>query len=414
MIHRLLTDSFLRQNVIFFVGSLVVAVLNYLYHPVMSRLLSVEDFGDVQALISVTYIVGILSLAYRTVLVAQIGGSDHGTHDPRRAHFARSFFLIVLVVSVIMVLASPVIVGALQIGAWWYFVPLALMQLVGVPMHYYSAHLQGIKDFAGVSLTNALMAGMKLLFSVALVVLGYAVGGAIFAFVLASCVALGYAVTRLRRHGGFSQAPQSLSQEQEEKSGLSQYYAHGMLVLVSLGFVTFFYTSDVLVMKYFFSPEEAGLYSGIATIARVIFFATASVAGVLLPSISPQSSREVNIATLRKALLVVVSLCACALIVFALIPVFTISVLIGPQYAAVAHLLLPVGLYVAVCALLNLLATYFLALRDRRFMVPCVVGVFVLFLLVGLFHDTVLQVVWSYLGSAVIAAVCALWIIAKK
>ena len=52
MIKKLIKDDFLKNNAIFFIGSMAVAVLNYLYHPILGRMMSVEDFGEVQSLIS--------------------------------------------------------------------------------------------------------------------------------------------------------------------------------------------------------------------------------------------------------------------------------------------------------------------------------------------------------------------------
>jgi O-antigen/teichoic acid export membrane protein len=49
---QLRSSDFLRQNAILFVGSLAVSVLNYAYYPVLGRLLKVEEFGEVQVLIS--------------------------------------------------------------------------------------------------------------------------------------------------------------------------------------------------------------------------------------------------------------------------------------------------------------------------------------------------------------------------
>jgi purine-cytosine permease-like protein len=53
-------SPFLRQNAIFFIGSTVVSFLNYLYYPVLGRLLSPADFGEVQAIISFFLQTGVL------------------------------------------------------------------------------------------------------------------------------------------------------------------------------------------------------------------------------------------------------------------------------------------------------------------------------------------------------------------
>ena len=38
-------DNFLKNNIIFFCGTMVVSVFNYLYHPILGRMMSVEKFG---------------------------------------------------------------------------------------------------------------------------------------------------------------------------------------------------------------------------------------------------------------------------------------------------------------------------------------------------------------------------------
>ncbi len=70
---------------------------------------------------------------------------------------------------------------------------------------------------------------------------------------------------------------------------------------MTLGFVSLLSVADVLIIKHYFDAETTGLYSGIATIARIIFFVTASISGVLLPHIKLTNRVEENLKTLRKA-----------------------------------------------------------------------------------------------------------------
>ncbi len=51
-IKALADDRFVKNNVIFFFGSMGVAFLSYLYHPILGRIMKVEDFGEVQTLLS--------------------------------------------------------------------------------------------------------------------------------------------------------------------------------------------------------------------------------------------------------------------------------------------------------------------------------------------------------------------------
>src|SRR5689334_4139694 len=46
------SSEFLRHNAIFFAGSVAIGVLNYIYYPLLGRLLEPTAFGEVQTLVS--------------------------------------------------------------------------------------------------------------------------------------------------------------------------------------------------------------------------------------------------------------------------------------------------------------------------------------------------------------------------
>src|ERR1700729_698452 len=49
---QLRSSSFIRHNTISFVGSMSIGFLNYLYYPVLGRLMHTNSFGEVQTLSS--------------------------------------------------------------------------------------------------------------------------------------------------------------------------------------------------------------------------------------------------------------------------------------------------------------------------------------------------------------------------
>jgi len=69
MINKILQDKFLRHNFIFFCGSMIVAISNYLYHPILSRMMDIESFGEVQALIFLFLLFSMVIGVFRTIVV---------------------------------------------------------------------------------------------------------------------------------------------------------------------------------------------------------------------------------------------------------------------------------------------------------------------------------------------------------
>jgi O-antigen/teichoic acid export membrane protein len=179
----------------------------------------------------------------------------------------------------------------------------------------------------------------KLVFAVVFVLLGWGAFGAVFAFFCTGLVAIGYGIwkagsnVRLRLRGWPGLTP-----------ALKRELRYGLLVFCGTSFVTLFSFADVVIVKSLFSPEAAGLYSGVATIARIIFFLTGSIAMVLLPNVKLSAPAAANLRLLRNSFLLLLLLGGSALGFFALFPSFTIGLLIGSRYLGQAGLLPWLGL----------------------------------------------------------------------
>lgn len=398
MIHRILRDTFVRHNMVFFLGSVLVAALNYLFHPVMSRMLSVSAFGEVQVFISLIYITSIFVLVFRTVVINLITqDSDHGRDVAR--FFAQRFLLGMSIFCVLLVFLHPFFARALQLDAGHAFFPFVALLIISVPLGYCSAVVQGQRDFVTTSLINIFVAGGKLLFAVLLVFFLPPVFGAVCAFALASLVAFVFAARKIRYR------LTSLFRSEGRRLSLGSEYRYGWLVFCGFGFVTFLYTSDVLFVQYFFASEESGLYSGIATVARIIFFATASIAAVLLPSIRADAPPAENRRTLLKALLIVSCIALVLLGSFFLFPFFIIGLLIGPEYVVYASLLPVVGFYIFLVSVINVFFAYFLALRDFCVVWISLVSLFVLLVGIMLFHGSFYALVLDYIVASMVALI---------
>src|SRR5579872_3150008 len=67
------SSTFLRHNAIFFLGAAAAGALNYLFYPILARMLPTGSFGEVQALCSlfaqINIFLGVLGLLTVNVVV---------------------------------------------------------------------------------------------------------------------------------------------------------------------------------------------------------------------------------------------------------------------------------------------------------------------------------------------------------
>jgi O-antigen/teichoic acid export membrane protein len=402
-------DSFLKNNVIYFVGSLTIAFLNYLYYPVMSRVLNVEEFGEMQTIFSLVFLSGVILTVFR-MIVLNITANDTASE---KSGTIPSLFTLSFLMHVPFILAlfigSPLLSHYFAFESRYAFSIFGLYILLSVYQTFYTAHLQGKKDFATLTISQIVGSAGKLIISFALVYVGFGVLGATFALVLVSLITHIYMRLKCRTF------TLSFTPFKSVLQAIHKELPYATLVFVSLSYVTFLYSSDVLVVKRLFSPEEAGLYSGVATIARIIFFLTGSISGVLISSVTLANTTKHNHALLKKALMLILLIGGGALLFFTLFPVFVITLLVGAKYAPYAHYLPLMSLYLFIASLLNLLVSYLLALRSRALFPATIFGSVTLLVLVMVEQSSLWGVIASFTVSGVAAlAYCVFAIYAPK
>lgn len=413
MIRALLRDKFIVDNATFFTGSMIVAILNYAFHPVMSRLMTAEDFGEVQALISLTYFSSILLTICGTMIV-NITANDAACSSMQCNKTVSQIYklsvYIIVIVAIGIVAVSPQLKSILQFGSASSFLPLVPILLIGVPFTFYSAYVRGIGRFGHLSIANIIVSGGKLILAMFFIAMGAHVFGVLSAFFCATTIALVYLYFIVRG---------SFRIRMDEKIALTTplraELSYSVVIFCALGYITFLYASDVLFVKHFFSPDDAGMYSGLATIARIVFFATASVAGVLLPSIKIDGRLEQNERILQKAVGITVIIGFFLWGIFALAPEFIIATLIGTSYLPVAGLLPLAGGCMFLISLVNVLFMYFLALRDRRLIGISLGGIILLVGMLVLWHETFFAIIVNYAICAfVMIVICILMLTTSR
>lgn len=410
VISNLRKSSFLRHNAIFFVGSVAVGVLNYVYYPVLGRLLDIESYGEVQALVSL-FLQMTIFLTVLSQVTVNIVANYSDEEQKRRVVFeleklALMFFSILFVAVAIF---GWKLKAFFHFDSVWPFIVLMLALVAAVPLTFRSAFLRAHKKFGATSVTNLLAAGAKILFSAVLVLIGWNTLGAIFGIVLAQVLAFGYAIMQSRKVG-FARPDGAKLWRRPDVAALRPELKYAMLVLCGSLIVTILSSVDIFVVKHYFSAEVAGQYAGVSTVARMIFFLTASVSQVLLPSVKANLPAKQNRQFLLKSLGLVTVLGGGACLVFALFSHRIVTLFMGSAYDRYAHLLSLLSVTMFVVSILNLVISYYIALRRYQISGIVVAGALITGALLAMHHNTLDAVVDSLLyGSLTMLAMLALW-----
>jgi O-antigen/teichoic acid export membrane protein len=393
--------SFARNNVVFWAASLGVSILNYLYYPVLGRLMKPVAFGETQTIISFFTQLSTFFIVLGLVGVGIITKyADETKRDELTNEISRLTLYLAIFFFGLSLLFSTWLKHFFHFGSVGPFFLLGVSLLISVPASFTNSYLQGHKRFkalAGVNLTSALG---KLILSVFLVELGFKTMGAIGGLVAAQLLALLVSLNKGRGLRHF--VASNLKIQKPNFILLKPELPYGTMVLITSLTTNLFLSFDILVVKHYFPPAQAGLYTGISIISNIIYYLTVPFATVMIPSIRPGRSASQNRSTLKKSLLITSCTGGTALIIFLLLPHLVVLILLGHRYAIYASFLRGLAVSMFALSIANLLIYYHIGLRHFLVAPTVLVGLITTLILLSRRHASMNLVVSDLVLGALI------------
>lgn len=280
------------------------------------------------------------------------------------------------------------------------FVALALAMMTSVPLTFRSSFARGQKKFGIASFSLFLAAGIKIVLSAGLVLLGFGVTGAVLGIALAQFAAFLFAA-RWAARVGFSRPADTNYKTLPNIKLLIPELKYASAAFVGLLTITLFVSLDIIVVKYFFDAHTAGLYAGIATVARIIYFLAVPIAQVLMPSVKVEQPQRQNSQLFLKSLGLTTLACGSVLAVGILWPEPIIRVLMGVDYITYAPLLAPLMTAIFIVSVINLIFMYYLAIRKKTITLVGIIGIVATLSLMLFAHNTLLAIVYNLLFGSI-------------
>ncbi|HLD58337.1 MAG TPA: oligosaccharide flippase family protein [archaeon] len=397
-------DKLVKHGAIIFAGATAVNLLNYIFQLAMARLLTPVEYGALIALFALFNIFVIAASSVSTI------STKFASVFWSRKELGKIKFLVLAYGKIILVFSALLLIivfflhgliaGFMQISDS----ALILFLFFGICVSYFnsmlSGMLNGMQRFFSLVLMNISNASTKFVLGILLVFFGFGVAGAVDGLVAGGIIGALAGFFLL----GNVFAKKSEKFEIKKTLSYSAWIFAGFICLAVLSNI------DVVLVKHFFSGEEAGVYSAAFTLARIIFFATSSLTIVLLPkAVSAHSLKQNTSKILKKALLIMALLCIASTLAYFTLPSLIVNLLVGSNYASAVPLLGIFALVTSVFSFVNLLAVYFTSIHRKKFSVLLLAFSVLEIILIFLFHSSLLQVLYILLGvqSALLAAMAA-------
>jgi O-antigen/teichoic acid export membrane protein len=258
-------------SVVLLSGSTLTTAINLAYNILVARFLGPKGFGQATVVYTILTLMSAVTLAFQIVaakVVAQQASPEGKSAVYRVFHqaawacgilVALFLFLFQKQVADYLNFSDSVLVALLAVGIAFY-----------VPLGARRGHIQGIYRFRRLATNLVLEGACRLGGSYLMILAGQGVKGVIAANTVAVAVAYFAAGPKLT---GKIPNPLHSSYSIREMSQAFVFFAGQVLIN----------NSDIVLVKHFFSAQEAGLFAAVALVGRVIYAFSSAVVNSMFP-----------------------------------------------------------------------------------------------------------------------------------
>jgi len=362
LIKKLKNNSFLLNTLITTAGIIFASVLNYLFQYFMAKYYSKEAYGGLQTLFSFIYLFSVpLNVIQNCVafFVTRYIQEKKSNLIPMLFSRVTTIFIKIAGIFIILfTLSIPLLDKFLNLNS-----PVALF-LLGVYLCTYllipinRGILQGYFRFIPFAFSFIIEAVLRLSFGLLLINLG--LEGAMIATIIsgAGIYALTYFPTRKLVRSELSKEKVTLS--------LKPFAKFITPVVLAYAFFTGMYTFDMIIVKHFFTGEEAGNYAILALLGKIVFWTISPVVNVLFPSSAKEKQNfKKSIHFLWLAMGITASFGLPSVALFFGVPQLLMHYLF-PSYTFGAHLLGWAGSVMWLAGFSYVLINYHLSIENTK------------------------------------------------
>lgn len=388
-------DKVIRSNLIYFIGSLIISFLNYLFYPIIGRLLTIQQFGDVQGFLSGFLIFGVLFSTFN-IAITNISGKDKDIINNKLINSIQNIALIItfILFSLIIILSNTLKIF-FNFNSIYSFISLGILLPILIYLTTRVAYFQGKHNFKIVSATGIIISSSKLITSIILIFLGFKEAGAIIGIVIAQLFGLYFVSSYYNK----IKIPKSIHNENNELSNkkIQRESKYLIVIFITNITITLLYNSDILIVKHFFNSLQAGLYASISSVSNILYFLTTSVSFVLIASVNTDNTNGHNYNVLLKSFFIIILITSPLILFFYLYPSSIVKILMGDKYIVNSYLLPYMSISIFIAAINNLIFSFFISLKKYFISVIAIFGIIFGTILISNHHETLNQIVNSFI-----------------
>src|SRR5436190_10060366 len=272
--HRIrdLRSRVLGGSAIMLLSSVFVGGLNLVYNFAVAHELGAGNFGHASVVYTMLMLLSAVTLSFQLVCSKFVARADSEEERAAIYHLLhRRAWLCSAAVGLLLFAADPVITKYLNLPGNIFVRTLAVTALFYIPLGVRRGLFQGTLNFPPLAGNFACEALVKLVGAVVLMSAGYGVEGVVVA--MGASVVVAYFIAIPRKHPSVPGAQATLSAGVGEGVQALSFFV-GQVIINNL---------DIILVKHFFDPAQAGVYAAVALVGRVVYMLSWSIVSSMFP-----------------------------------------------------------------------------------------------------------------------------------
>ncbi|HNX82144.1 MAG TPA: oligosaccharide flippase family protein [Candidatus Omnitrophota bacterium] len=392
-------DSFTQNIILVFAGTTLVNIFNLVYQLLLAHQLTPPDFAAFNSLIAIFIIVSGPFGTFQQVIVKYIAEFHaQGKEEKTRALFSGLLRILLITAAVLFILfsvASVTLTDKLKVPSVISGYLLAASLALSIITPLFLGALQGLERFqwfAGISVVGAIV---KLALTVFLLWLGLKVTGALTALLISVIIPIAFSYIPLKNLCSLRTLKHDVP--------LQDLFLYCLPIATAMFCFMSLATFDMVMVKYYFSPEDSGIYSLAQMVGKIFLFLPGAISIVMFPRSARLKAKNIEThSTLTKSLFYAGLLSLAALIFYNMFPGFVLTVLTGKAFPESIYLGRLFSISMTLYTLILILIQYFLSLKDFRFLPYLMVSTVLQFSAIAYLHKSLAQVQYVICANAAI------------
>lgn len=398
-----------RDSIIMVITGGISGAFTYLYQLLLGFFLDPEEYGIFLSLSSIfiifTFFSQSVSLTTANYVSMQTSGSSLGIIRYIRDYLLKRYLVIGVLLFFILCGLTPIITRFLNIENYLYPILIFTTVIFTFILAGNWGILQGMQKFIALGINQLLWGLLRPLISTILIFLNLGLIGGIIALPLSFAFAFFFSLVPLRYLNKFDKT----------KTQMTNIVLYGTASAIAMLSVTVLVNLDVILVRHYLAPDEAGFYSMVAVLGRVVYYIPNGIAFVMFPKIVEAVNKKRNHFVIFRMSIILTFL----LVLFLCGLYFLLSNVINQLVSEstnpyIRDYLFKYSLSMGCFALLFIIVTYMLSLNRKGIITILVAEMILQIILIVMYHDDVTQIINVMLFCGVSSLIlCCPFIIRK-